>query len=181
MIYTYFFFFFWKWAHWWRHRHRLDRFRFQNFQSPGLIWFCIVCQCPSPDFADNPLYKALWGHRDKNSMAIGNHYLDFLQMCSLISLVNDNHVDNNLKEILLFVYYGLIVNSRPKKGYPHKFSYFLHKNTLCGYSPQVPLVHSFGLKKHLIWSYWAFTYFHTLWKMPILKYTENFTPKNENF
>ena len=28
------YFFFWKWAHWWRHRHRLDRFRFQNFQSP---------------------------------------------------------------------------------------------------------------------------------------------------
>ena len=30
-------FFFWKWAHWWRHRHRLDRFRFQNFQSPVSI------------------------------------------------------------------------------------------------------------------------------------------------
>ena len=30
-------FFFWKWAHWWRHRHRLDRFRFQNFQSPVLM------------------------------------------------------------------------------------------------------------------------------------------------
>ena len=27
--------FFWKWAHWWRHRHRLDRFIFQNFQSPA--------------------------------------------------------------------------------------------------------------------------------------------------
>ena len=61
-------FFFWKWAHWWRHRHRLDRFRFQNFQSPAslakhdmpclskqcrsrsvgfwrsqLIWICTVC------------------------------------------------------------------------------------------------------------------------------------------
>ena len=34
--YTHIFFFFWKWAHWWRHRHRLDRFRFKNFQSPGL-------------------------------------------------------------------------------------------------------------------------------------------------
>ena len=33
MIYTYFFF--WKWAHWWSHRHRLDRFRFKNFQSSG--------------------------------------------------------------------------------------------------------------------------------------------------
>ena len=34
-IYIYFFFFFWKWTHWWCHHHRLDRFRFQNFQSPG--------------------------------------------------------------------------------------------------------------------------------------------------
>ena len=28
--------FFWKWAHWWRHYHRLDRFRFQNFQNPAV-------------------------------------------------------------------------------------------------------------------------------------------------
>ena len=34
MIYILIFFFFWKWAHWW-HRHRLDRFRFKNFQSPA--------------------------------------------------------------------------------------------------------------------------------------------------
>ena len=27
-------FFFWNWAHWWRHHHRLDLFRFQNFQNP---------------------------------------------------------------------------------------------------------------------------------------------------
>ena len=33
--YIHIFFFFWKWAHWWRHCHRLDRFRFQNFQSPA--------------------------------------------------------------------------------------------------------------------------------------------------
>ena len=29
-------------------------------------------------------------------------------MRDLITLVNDNHVDNYLKEILAFVYYGLI-------------------------------------------------------------------------
>ena len=29
-------------------------------------------------------------------------------------LVNDNHVDNYLNEILAFVYYGLIVNNRQK-------------------------------------------------------------------
>ena len=34
-------------------------------------------------------------------------------MHSLISLVNDNHVDNYLKEILAFVYYGSIVNNQP--------------------------------------------------------------------
>ena len=33
---------------------------------------------------------------------------------SLISLVNDNHVDNYLKEIIAFVYYGSNVNNRPR-------------------------------------------------------------------
>ena len=35
-------------------------------------------------------------------------------MRGLITLVSDNHVDNYLKEILAFVYYGSIVNNRPK-------------------------------------------------------------------
>ena len=35
-------------------------------------------------------------------------------MCGVITLVNDNHVDNYLKEILAFVYYGLIVHNGPK-------------------------------------------------------------------
>ena len=37
-------------------------------------------------------------------------WLDHL-MCGLISLVSDNHMDNNLKEILADVYFGLIVNN----------------------------------------------------------------------
>ena len=36
-------------------------------------------------------------------------------MHGLIILVNDNHVDNYLKEILAFVYYGSFVNNRPNK------------------------------------------------------------------
>ena len=36
-------------------------------------------------------------------------------MCSFITLINDNHVDNYLKEIFAFVYYGFIVNSQHKK------------------------------------------------------------------
>ena len=35
-------------------------------------------------------------------------------MHGLITLVNDNHMDKYLKEILAFVYHGLIVNNRPK-------------------------------------------------------------------
>ena len=35
-------------------------------------------------------------------------------MFGLISLVYDNHVDNNLKEILMYVYLGSVVNSWPK-------------------------------------------------------------------
>ena len=45
-------------------------------------------------------------HSDKN-----NRYLDFVQTRGLISLVNDNHVENNLKEILVNVYYGSIFNN----------------------------------------------------------------------
>ena len=32
-------------------------------------------------------------------------------MPSLITLVNDNHMDNYLRDILAFVYYGLVVNN----------------------------------------------------------------------
>ena len=41
---------------------------------------------------------------DMNSVAVNNRYLD------LITLVNDNLVDNYLMENLAFVYYGSIVN-----------------------------------------------------------------------
>ena len=53
---------------------------------------------------------ALWRHSDKNSAAINNRFLDFIQTRGLIPLVNDNHVDNNLKEILMYVYFCSIVN-----------------------------------------------------------------------
>ena len=33
----------------------------------------------------------------------------------LITLVNDNHMDNYLKDILAFVYHGYIANSRPNE------------------------------------------------------------------
>ena len=33
----------------------------------------------------------------------------------LVSLVNNNHMDNNLKEILVYVYYGSLVNNGPNK------------------------------------------------------------------
>ena len=38
-------------------------------------------------------------------------------MRGLITLVNGNHVDNAIKEILAFVYYGSTGNNRPKN-YP---------------------------------------------------------------
>ena len=50
-------------------------------------------------------------HSDKNIAAINNRHLDFVQTGSLISLVNDNHVDNKPKEVLVF---GSIVNKLPK-------------------------------------------------------------------
>ena len=36
-------------------------------------------------------------------------------MHGLISLANNNYVDNNLKEILVYIYFGKIANSRIKK------------------------------------------------------------------
>ena len=65
-------------------------------------------------FFDNPFCTALCHHSDKNSAAINNRYLHFVQKRDLLSLVNDDHVDNNLKEILVYVYFGSIVISRPK-------------------------------------------------------------------
>ena len=84
-----------------------------------LIWVCTVCQCskcPSPGFTDSPLSTTLWRHSDKKSAAINNRYmyLDFFLTRGLITVVNDNHVDNYLKEILAFVYYGSIANNQPK-------------------------------------------------------------------
>ena len=56
-------------------------------------------------------------------------------MCGLIPLVNDNHVDNNLKEILVYVYYGSNVNNRPEnmatiKKSQHTEIFLLHTITL---------------------------------------------------
>ena len=56
----------------------------------------------------------LWCHSDKKSPATNNRYLDFVQMHDLISLVNDNHVDNSLKDIFGNLYYGSIVNNQLK-------------------------------------------------------------------
>ena len=75
---------------------------------------CTVCQCSCPGFTDNPLYTAFWRLRDKNSTAINNHYLDFVQTRGIILFVNVNRVDNNLKVNLVYVYLGSIVNNCPK-------------------------------------------------------------------
>ena len=99
-----------------------------------LIWFYTICQCPkcpSQDCIDNPLSKARWRHSDTNSAAINNRYLDFVQTRVLISLVkvNDNQVDNNPKEILVYVYLGWIVSNRSKNG---------GKSTKCIMCPEIP-------------------------------------------
>ena len=39
----------------------------------------------------------------------------YIQTRCFISLVNNNHVNNRLKETLVYVHYGSIVNNRPKK------------------------------------------------------------------
>ena len=51
-------------------------------------------------------------------------------MCSLISLVKDNHVDNNLKEILVYVYFGSIVNNQPKNEKTNVYLY-IYQEKFC--------------------------------------------------
>ena len=57
---------------------------------------------------------ALWRHSDKNSAALNNRYPDYVQKRGMISLVNENHVGNKIKELLVYVYSGSFVNNRPK-------------------------------------------------------------------
>ena len=67
-------------------------------------------------FTDNPLSTALTSS-DKNRAFILFMMLPGIRLTrGLIPLVNDNHVDNYLKEILAFVYYCSIVYNRPKNG-----------------------------------------------------------------
>ena len=101
-------------------------FNFPWFKEPvhtlirrrALLWVYTDCQypkCPSPSFTDNPLTTALWRHSDKNRAAIFNRYLDFVLRA--VWWVNDNHVDNYLKETLALVYYGSMVKKNlHKKG-----------------------------------------------------------------
>ena len=80
-----------------------------------LIWICTICQCPStkpsPGFTDNTLYTALWRHSDKKSAAANKRYRAvWFQWSTIITW-------NNLKETWVHVYFGSIVNNRPKKLY----------------------------------------------------------------
>ena len=62
-------------------------------------------------FYRSSFLTALSRHSDKTKAARNNRYLDLVQTRGLISLVNDNYVDNNLKEILMYVYFGSIVST----------------------------------------------------------------------
>ena len=77
----------------------------------------------------------------------------------LTSLVNDNHVDNNIKEILVYAYFGSIVNYRPRRGETQRLSLIrlTGKHVAC-------CITSTSLRKH--------AYSNILRILP---------PKNENF
>ena len=54
--------------------------------------------------------------------AINNRYLDFVQTPGSISLVNDNHVDNNIKEMLVYASFSSIVNNRSKTFITYRYN-----------------------------------------------------------
>ena len=81
-----------------------------------LMWVCSVANVQVQIFQIILFYTTLWRHSDKNSSdknsgAINNRYLDFIQTRGLISLVYDNHVDNTFRKILVYVYYDSTVNT----------------------------------------------------------------------
>ena len=121
-----------------------------------LIWACTICQYHCPGFTDNLLYKAFLHHNDKNGATINNRYLDFVQTRGLISLVNDYHVDKDLKEILVHVYFGSIVNNRLKREETGSLLYRWHNrnaNTLGG-AKVLCILHHWGVQLILAYS-WA--------------------------
>ena len=64
-------------------------------------------------FANVPFQVLHWTDvTENNTAAINNRYLEFVQSRGRISLVNDNQLDNYVKDILAFTYYG--VKNRPK-------------------------------------------------------------------
>ena len=76
-----------------------------------LILICAICQCPSTK--TTPGFRIGFGSETTGS---GFHIVNILLLrltLGLISLVNDNHVDNIRMEILVLVhvYSGSIVNS----------------------------------------------------------------------
>ena len=135
-----------------------------------LIWVCTVCHYPSHGFTDNPLYTALRRHSDKNSSAVNNRYLDFVQTRGWISLVNDNHVDNNLKEMLAFVYYGSIVNNRPKKTGAQETCASLTRlgspRSACAFAQGCSGRHCSHITIKLYWN--LYSVFHVVWSEPAL-------------
>ena len=110
--------------------HLILNFRYLSKQCipwSGAV-FCGVWSRPAL-FANVPhqillITLALRRHNDKNSVLPG-----FCLTRGLITLVNDDHVDNYLKEILASVYYWSIGNSRPKKGGISTKCIHLFKNT----------------------------------------------------
>ena len=79
-----------------------------------LIRVCTVCQCPSPGFADNPFLL----HSDFTAIRLARLWMTVTwisyKRAVWFYLFNDNHVNNNLKAILVHVNYSSIVNSRSK-------------------------------------------------------------------
>ena len=75
-----------------------------NSANPDQTSHCVY-QCPSPGFTDSPFLHGILTDSDKKSAAISKvALLDFVQTRGSISLVSDNQVDSNLRDILVYVY-----------------------------------------------------------------------------
>ena len=80
-----------------------------------LFWVCTVCQYPSTK--PSPGFRIEFGSETTGcGLHIVNIWLVSLTH-SLISLVDDNHMDSKLKEILVSIYSVMIINNQPKNDF----------------------------------------------------------------
>ena len=79
--------------------------------TPFLMLVCTVCQCPK---CPSPSFHISLYQQQSDVTATRIALSGFRLTRGLITVDSDNHVENYLKEMLAFVFYGSNVHTRPE-------------------------------------------------------------------